>query len=94
MPTLRVNRATNTVASTQFLRMVSLIAAGTVISTVVTGWARDNLVDLNLPGGDAPYMLAAAGLIMAMPVRKRTAMNLAGGAALGAVFSLTNEVGI
>lgn len=94
MATLRVNRATNTVASMRFLKMIALIAVGTVISTVVTGWTRDNLVDLNLPGGDAAYMLAAAGLVLAMPIKKSNAMYLAAGAGLGAVFSLTDEVGI
>lgn len=94
MASLRVNRATNTVTSGSFYKMLVLLAVGMAISTVVTGWMRQNVVDIGMRGGDAVYSIAAAFILLALPVSRTNARFLAGGAGVGAVFTALQEFGL
>lgn len=89
-----VNRASNTLTDPGMYRTVGLLAGGMVFSTLLTGWMRDNVVDIGMQGGDAVYSVATAGLMLAAPVGARTARPLAMGAALSGVLTLLNEFGV
>lgn len=94
MASLRVSRATNTLLSQRFFRMTALAAVGTVLSTVIGGWMRDNVIDVGFTGGDALYNFITAGVILAAPINKSTAMTMAAGAAMGGLFSALEDLGV
>lgn len=59
-----VKSAVQTLASPAFLKSAALIVAGSLAADVVTGVARDQIVDIDLRGGDAVYALVAAALTL------------------------------
>lgn len=91
--TLNVNRASNELAGAKLYRMTTMVVLGTVLSVLVTGWMRDNVVDIGVQGGDAVYNLATAGLILASPLKAKRARLLAVGATTGAAFTVLDEFG-
>lgn len=94
MASLQVNRASGTILSQRFIKMVLMVAVGTVLSTLVTGWMRRNVVDIGAPGGDAIYNVVSSMAIMMLPLKKSTATYLAAGSMLGSVFTLSEELGL
>lgn len=91
--TLQVGRASNELAGVRLYRMTTLVVLGTVLSVLITGWMRDNVVDIGMQGGDAIYSLAVAGLFLASPMGTRRARLLAVGATTGAAFTVLDEFG-
>lgn len=91
---LKVNRASNTLTNPGMYRMVGLLTGGMVLSVLLTGWMRNNVVDIGMQGGDAVYSLATAGLVLASPLNTRTARPVAMGSALGGVLTILNEFGV
>lgn len=78
--------------SSSFLKMVALTVTGYVASIVVTGWMRDNVVDIGMRGGDAIYGIVASFLLMMMPVKRSTARSLALGSAFGSGLTIYQEL--
>lgn len=92
MASLKTQRATSTVTSPSFYKMVALMVGGYIVSIAVTGWMRDNVVDIGTPGGDAVYGIVAAFLMLMLPVGRKNARSLALGSAFGSGLTIYQEV--
>lgn len=90
MAALNIGRATNTVTSLSFYRTVALIVLGSMAATVLTDWARDNVVDIGFAGGDALYAVFGAMLTMAVVPRSFSNPLATGMAASGATTVLSD----
>lgn len=75
-----LGNAFSKVVSADFLMAAGLVAVGSVASQMVTNLARDNIVDVDMAGGDALYAMAGAVATMAF-----LPMNFARPLALGMV---------
>lgn len=92
MASLKVSRASNTLLSARFLKTIALLVTGYIASIVVTGWMRDNVMDIGMRGGDAVYGFVAAAVFLVLPLKSRQARNLALGAAFGSGLTVYQEV--
>jgi len=70
MASINVNRATNTLMSTSFLKSAVLVVAGSLAAQVVTTYLRNNVRDMSIKGGDALYSATAAMLILTVAPEK------------------------
>lgn len=66
MASLNVSRASNTLMRASFLKAVALIIVGSLVGTVFTDWARNNIVDVGMAGGDVVYSFAGAAVTLAL----------------------------
>lgn len=70
MATMNFSGAVNTATSASYLMGVALVAAGFAASTMWTDFARNNIVDVGIQGGDAIYGLAGAAVALAVLPRR------------------------
>lgn len=92
MASLNVSRASNQLLSATFLKAVALLVAGYVASIVITGWMRDNVMDIGMRGGDAVYGLVASALFLMLPLGTRNARYLALGSSFGSGLTVYQEL--
>ena len=99
MASLNVNRATSTLTSESFLKSAVLVVFGSLAATFATKWARNNILDLQMKGGDAVYAIAVAAASLAVLDRDK-GVSIALGATSSAVgtgvseFRLMNKLGV
>lgn len=92
MASLKVSRATNTLMSASFMKMVALMVFGYIASIVITNWMRDNVVDIGMRGGDAIYGLVASFIFLMLPINRSNARSLALGGAFGSGLTVYEEL--
>lgn len=92
MASLKVSRATNTMLSATYLQMVALMVVGYIGSIVITGWMRDNVMDIGMAGGDAVYGFVASAVFLMLPIGRSNARSLALGSSFGSALTLYEEL--
>jgi hypothetical protein len=93
MATVNTNRATNQLMSGSYWMRAGLVAAGLLGARMVTDFARSNIVDIGVQGGDALYAFAGAGLTMAV-LPRNLGMPLALGMSAAGVQTGAREFGL
>lgn len=90
---ISIGRATGTLFSPSFFRMVALVVAGAAISTYATNFLKENVYDVNVPGGDAVYALLTVFVIRTV-LSGRSSMVMSAGAGMGAFVAVGDELGV
>ena len=60
MAGINVERATTTLSDSSFLMSAAAIVGGSLFAQVLTNYMKQNVRDIQQPGGDAVYATAAA----------------------------------
>lgn len=80
-------------SSPSYIRSVALIAAATVGVQMWTNWARNNVVDVGMTGGDALYAVVAAALaLMVLPSKYGRPMAM--GATASGLLTVLQEANV
>lgn len=93
MATFNVSRAARTVTSQSFVMSMALVGVGAVVGQMWTNWARDNLVDVGVRGGDVAYALGL-GIIALALLPNKWARPVALGAGSSALVTAAREFGV
>lgn len=93
MASINVNRATQTMTDTSFIKSAVLIVVGSLLAQVVTTYLRNNVRDISMRGGDAIYSAVAAMLVLVV-LPKKYGKPLALGSTATSVRVLVRELGI
>lgn len=64
MASINVSGATSTLSSPSFLKSAVLIVAGSLLAQIVTSYAKNNVKDIDMKGGDAVYAVVASLLAL------------------------------
>lgn len=93
MAAINVNAATSTLTSPAFLKSAVLVVVGSLLAQVATQYAKSNVYDVNVRGGDAVYPVAAAALTLAI-LPGKYGRPLALGATATSVRVVSDEFGL
>jgi hypothetical protein len=93
MSTMNVDGAVSTMTNASFIRSVAVIAIASVGVQMWTDWARNNLVDLGVTGGDAIYA-AVAGLLALAVLPSKYGRPAAMGATAAGLLTVGQEMGV
>lgn len=93
MAGINVNRATSALSDTAFITSAVLIVAGSLFAKFVVTQMKNNVYDIQVPGGDAVWAVFAA--FIALVILPGTyGRPLALGSTAGAVRVVLNEYGV
>jgi hypothetical protein len=93
MATVNVSAATSTLSSSAFLQSAVLVVVGSLLAQVVVSYARSNVYDIGMTGGDAVYAVVAA-LIPLMVLPGEYGRPVALGSTATAVRTAASEFGV
>ena len=93
MATVNVSAATSTLTSPAFLKSAVLVVVGSLLAQVVVSYARSNVYDIQMTGGDAAYaVVAAMGSLVVLPGEYGRPVAL--GSTATAVRTAASEFGV